>query len=281
MRRIWGLAVGPRIWPWPLAGQLGPYNLGSHSSLWPGERTHTYTHQRQRQEQQDATSTTWTMHSNKVQWKLDQQIMQRWEEWGRADEGHASLHMRACALIKSTHLHGRSWQQCKLLTFRSSACLRKRAGDAKTARERERRQYGRQACLHCISPSSITLNRKVIDYEARAERGRAEQRAVTPACMQTTLDMLIRPTRSNTQQTAKQHSWTPFHIWLKSRLKWKWSNSAMHRVTTFTWTWYVPQLPSIFFHVYSCIYMFLVLKWPTTKHWFGDLHVKTWYMTVM
>lgn len=86
-------------------------------------------------------------------------------------------------------------------------------------RGRERRQYGRQACLHSISPSSITLNRKVIDYETRAEQGRAERRAVTPARMQTTLDMLILPTSSNNQQSAKQHSWTLFHFWLKSRFE--------------------------------------------------------------
>ncbi len=87
-------------------------------------------------------------------------------------------------------------------------CEKESGGSKDSKRERER-QYGRQACLHSISPSSITLNGKVIDYETRAERCRAEQRAVAPACMQTTLDMLIL---SNTQHTAKQHSWTLFHI---------------------------------------------------------------------
>lgn len=30
------------------------------------------------------------------------------------------------------------------------------------------------ACLHCISPLSITVNRKVIDYRKEGQQGRAE-----------------------------------------------------------------------------------------------------------
>lgn len=221
MRRIWGLAVGPRIWPWPLAGQLGPYNLGSHSPLWPGERTHTYTHQTQRQQQHGATSTTWTRRSYKKEWKLHQwqqavhaalKGMTGRKSWWGTQTARKSAHTVCVCVCAHQKVHictAETWQQRKLLTFSSSVCVRKRAEGAKECwREsgRERRQYGRQACLHSISSSSITLNRKVIDYEMRAEQGRAEQRAVTPACMQTTLDMLILPTSSNTQQSAKQHS---------------------------------------------------------------------------
>lgn len=67
---------------------------------------------------------------------------------------------------------------------------------------REGRQCAR-ACLHCISPPSITSNRKVIDHESRAEPGRAERRAATPASMRTTLDMLIQPTCSHTSGQTK------------------------------------------------------------------------------
>lgn len=45
--------------------------------------------------------------------------------------------------------------------------------DGERGGERARRQYRRQACLRCISTSSITLRRKVIDCEMRAEQSRA------------------------------------------------------------------------------------------------------------
>lgn len=69
------------------------------------------------------------------------------------------------------------------------------SNDSKRGKERDKewRQRGRQARLRRISPSSITLNRKVIDYERRAEQGKAEHRVVTLACMQITRDMLILP----------------------------------------------------------------------------------------
>lgn len=70
---------------------------------------------------------------------------------------------------------------------------------------RSRFGYAQQTCLRCTFASSITSNRKVIDYEEGAERGRIGQ---APTRMQTDHDMLILPTCDNTQQTAKQHSWT-------------------------------------------------------------------------
>lgn len=169
MRSKWGLAVGPHIWPWPLAGQLGPYNLGSDSPLWPGERTHTYTHQTQRQQQQDPTSTTWTMRSNKAEWKLQPVTVSRsYSGAGRKSwwSTHAATHAHTVHMCAA---------ELKLVTFRSSACARKSRGGKDSERGRERRRCGQEACLHCTSPSSITLNRKVIDYETRAGRGWAVQ----------------------------------------------------------------------------------------------------------
>lgn len=192
MRRIWGPAAGPHIWLWPLAGQLGPYNLGSHSSLWPGERidtqTHADTHIHQRQQQQHPTSTTWTKHG---MWSLHHVTQSKscsgQRRWGSSGETQEGLHMHTCSLHK-------------LLTFRSAACVWDREGRG--------RWRARRACLHCVSPSSITLNRKVIDYGTRAEGAGAEYSAPTPACMHTTPDMLTLPTCSNTERTARQHSWT-------------------------------------------------------------------------
>lgn len=106
MRRIWGPAAGPHIWLWPLAGQLGPYNLGSHSSLWPGERidtqTHADTHIHQRQQQQHPTSTTWTKHG---MWSLHHVTLSKscsdQRRWGSRGEAQEGLHMHTCSLHRS------------------------------------------------------------------------------------------------------------------------------------------------------------------------------------
>lgn len=242
MRRIWGLAAGPRIWLWLLAGQLGPYNLGSHSSLWPGEKTHTHIHQRQ-QQQQDPTSTTWTTHGNKVGWEL--QIMQQSEEV-RKSQWRTNKPAHAHALIKSTHVRCCSWQQLKLLTFRSSACVRERRAGAKAAGEREE-----SACMN----SMLTLHFSLIRHlkqkghwlwdESRAVQGRALS---GDSCLHADnhWQAFIANVQQHCQHTAKQHSWMLFHQ--------DDPNSAMRDSFHIELVQYVVSLAYKEYHIWVCFH---------------------------
>lgn len=97
----------------------------------------------------------------------------REEQLEKHTHTHKAAHAHAArvgVLIKSTHVGCRSRQQRTPVTFRGSACVKTGADEVKAERGRERGQCGQPASLRRTSPSSITLNRKVIDYEqSRAE----------------------------------------------------------------------------------------------------------------
>lgn len=119
------------------------------------------------------------------------------EEREKASEAQAHT-AHACALIKCTTCILQNPATVVVADLREFSVREEESKDCYRDRARVRRQHGQQTCLHCISPSSITLNRKVIDYE--------QSSAVASAGMHTTPDMLILSTCSNNQQTRKQHS---------------------------------------------------------------------------
>lgn len=200
MMSIWGLAAGPHIWPWPLAGQPGSYNLGSHSPLWPGERTHTYTHRTQRQHNTQHQPHEWEQSSMETPTNDSKQNMQLWEDWGATHTHEPHMHLcvsthqkYTCTLQNMTAVYVADLQGL-------SACEKESRG----SKDSLRAGRGEETVWKI---SVLTLHFSLIHHlkqkghwswdETRAEQGRAEQRVVTPACMKTTFDMLTLPTRSS------------------------------------------------------------------------------------
>ena len=103
------------------------------------------------------------MHSNKVQWRL-----QQWPDHAavRRDSDEA-CQIGMCVHSSKLHMYAAE-PDSSVSCWPSGAQHVCTWTIAKQSEERVR------ACLHCTPPSSITLNRKVIDYETRAGQGEAE-----------------------------------------------------------------------------------------------------------
>lgn len=145
--------------------------------------------------------------------------MQRWEERERADGAQTHLYMHIQDVhVCSSKVHMHAAEPDSIVSCWPSGAQHVwereegKQRQLEKERERPRRQYGQQACLHCcIFPSSITLNRKVTDYEVRAgQSGDSRVHADNPRHASS-----ANMQQHQQQQAAKQHGWTLFHIRLK------------------------------------------------------------------